>query len=450
MKEKIILLLFITISIVACEKDDHENPTGKMTVSLSGSEFNGYSIYYLVYDNETLDAETNKPNGNIVGYGLMTDFNDNSTISVTNEFNDNQAKEFEKGKYYLLGVVDRNDNFLESNQPDDIDAYTDLLEVEILENENSISLTESDFNFPAMTGVWNTIGSFTTMDLHSIDGIDNDIYVVGGHIKDAENTKCVYHFNGSEWNELTGYDVNNPFVNVHYVSTDNIYMTTCGGKLIHYNGTSFSTLASFSTGNQDMAYHLGFKYVSDNEIYLGGYSSIIYKWDGTDLVTVFDNSLNDSENMFRKIRSIGGTIYAMTTGGKFYKKESDSDNWSLYFSITELENPENGSLNDFWGENSSEIFTCGLLGQIYKWDGSEYSLQPEILNLDWDAFYGEDKSELYIMGYKIYKYDQNQNTWLIENFANEDLWVGWCHNMLITPNGTKYAVGGNGLILNCE
>ena len=320
----------------------------------------------------------------------------------------------------------------------------------IIDTVNSKSLTELNFNVPTLTGVWNSMGSFTTMDLHSIDGADNDIYAVGGHIRDAENTKCVYHFNGREWTELTGYDANSPFVNVHYVSSDNIYMTTCRGKLIHYNGTSFSTLGSFSTGEQDMAYHLGFHYVSDNEIYLGGYSSIIYKWDGSDISSVFDNSVNDNENMIRKIRNIGGYIYAMTTGGKFYKKESDNDNWTLYFGISELENPENGSLNDFWGENSSEVFTCGLMGKIYKWNGSDYSLQPEILNQDWDGFYGEDKSDLYIMGSMIYKFNQTQNTWVIENFASDDLWIGWCHDMLKAPNGTKYVVGGNGLILNCE
>lgn len=119
---------------------------GKLTVAIAdATNFNGHSIYYAIFDSDSVDPVTGVPTGNIVGQDKV-DIVDNSGYTVTGvSSSDPSDKVFDNGTYYFFGMVDMNDNAPSMGYlPDSGDKYGNFL-IAVIDGDATLTLTEGDF-----------------------------------------------------------------------------------------------------------------------------------------------------------------------------------------------------------------------------------------------------------------------------------------------------------------
>ena len=115
----------------------------------------------------------------------------------------------------------------------------------------------------------------TIMDFSFLDSKSG--WALGGKGK-------VFHYNGAGWSLQHSLDFSNQFGrSLRVYSADDIWIGSAGGDLVHWDGTNWTTF-------DGIQYIYGIDGVSSNDIWfvggLSGFWSIIYHWDGNQLISV--------------------------------------------------------------------------------------------------------------------------------------------------------------------
>lgn len=257
----------------------------------------------------------------------------------------------------------------------------------------------------------------TTEDLRSLEIIDeNNIWAVGGNGK-------IIHYDGSSWSESADMGTDE-IRGISVLSSDNIWACGLAGKIYHYNGTSWSE----HTDTGDHGWN-DIKMRSSNDGWVVGTEGRIYRYNGTSWSQVFVGwhelfsvFFIDDNNAWASGRN-GMMYYYNGTSWSHHSKIDWRHIYGLYFI----------DANNGWA--------VGQDGVIYKFNGTSWNLEIKTGSQDWYSVYLLDNSNGWVVGNgNIYKY--NSGTW--ENYLNIGSYILYKIKMIDENNG--WTVGSSGQI----
>ena len=213
----------------------------------------------------------------------------------------------------------------------------------------------------------------TVQDLWGISS--NDVYAVcsGGKI---------YHFDGSSWSEMNSSTTQN-LMAIWGKSAADIYAVG-NGVIIHYDGFNWSEMQQ--NLNQNLTHVTG----TNNEIFAASYYGI-YKNNGINWSeTTMDNFWKDFVNSSYipaelKVMSDGRIIGANSS----YFIQYSGTVWTFENTGISL------TVKDIWSDGT-EIFIAGNDGKIVHYDGASWAQLTTGTTLDFYGIWGTRKNNLYI------------------------------------------------------
>ena len=180
----------------------------------------------------------------------------------------------------------------------------------------------------------------------------NDVYAVG-------EGGTILHYDGSSWTAMAS-NTNDNLNGVWGSSANDVYAVGLKGTILHYNGQSWSKIDS------DVSHTLWDVWGSSgNDIFVVGSVGVILHYDGN----TWSEMMNEPTYYFLSVwGSSASSVYASDYNGKIL--HYDGVVW------TEMQsNLQADETKDFWGTSGSDVYVVGGMfeGSISRFDGNSWS-----------------------------------------------------------------------------
>jgi len=221
---------------------------------------------------------------------------------------------------------------------------------------------------------------------NSILGFTNyDIWAVGN---------VIYHFDGISWNENRNQILNDniPYTSIWGTSSSNLYLGNAWGKIIHWDGTKASVLASFyGTSINDISglINEGFYVVGSKNTTNG--NNIVTFYNFSSFQNYSDVSLLNTSPLTVKVLTDN---FVLIGGNNLFTKNRSG--WNTI--------PINnyGTVNKVRGDNTNNIFAVGFFKEAYHFNGLDWHKYSEL-----SATHGVFNS-VFVSGQRVFIVGQNE------------------------------------------
>ncbi|MBN1343024.1 MAG: hypothetical protein JXQ73_10115 [Phycisphaerae bacterium] len=197
----------------------------------------------------------------------------------------------------------------------------------------------------------------------------NDVYAVG-------RSGTVLHYDGVEWSRMEGAPAWH-FSSVWGSAVNDIYVGSLHGGLVHYDGTGWATVweqddivsrvAALWGNSAEDVYALGqWEWVWCDHICYALSDNKVLHYNGTGWSTVVNDYGSLDPNRFRNVWSSGpdDVFVACSEGAVLHY---DGSTWTTMSTGTSTE------LDGLWGTGPNDVYVCGKYGSLLHYDGSSWS-----------------------------------------------------------------------------
>ena len=181
------------------------------------------------------------------------------------------------------------------------------------------------------------------IDFECVGVKSEDIWAVGSIAPSA-----ALRWNGSSWNRVATISTVSSQLVVWGTSTDDAWIGAIQGKILHWNGTSWSD----SPSNVSWNIFAGFSFSKDTAWAGGSYGAIL-RWDG---------------KIWREVRGIQSS------------------------------NPINQEIWSIWGSTEDEVWAVGQNGVFLRWNGTEWKLLQYKLGDGLTGVWGSSADDVWAVG----------------------------------------------------
>jgi hypothetical protein len=238
------------------------------------------------------------------------------------------------------------------------------------------------------TSVWGT----SAANVYSV--LYQGLYTSGG------SHGGVYHYDGvSNWSEvILNVSLNDPCLGIWGSGPGDIFVVGQSGMIKHFNGNSWSTMNSGTTGDLQ-----GIWGSSSNDVYAVGINSetgygMILRYDGNAW-----GQVTPSQTM--------GTLDSVwgSASNDVFAVGSDTAIWHYNGSNWAIMTPPppdpsggwgggTGSLCDVWGSGPSDVFAVGAAGRVYHYNGTTWERMNTGTLKTLRAVWGSSTANVYAVG----------------------------------------------------
>ena len=281
---------------------------------------------------------------------------------------------------------------------------------------DQLSLTSS-----LTTGTWSSVSSPVDDEgLNSISTVSpTDIWAVG------ESGKII-HYNGTSWSEFT--DVGSAeLYSIAMVSSTDGWAVGESGKIFHYDGTSWSQF--IDVGSQTL---YSISMFSASYGWAVGGNGEIYRYDGTTW-TSFTSPITQHLNAVQALSTTDAWIGA--DSGIFL--HFDGTSWSQ---ITDL---GGNNVESLFMVSASSGWAGGQNGEIYRYDGTSWSIFTDTGNEVWQSISLASSNDGWIFGTGGALRHWNGSAWSVYASSTSD----GLRDVVLLPDQSGWAVGDDGVIL---
>ena len=177
----------------------------------------------------------------------------------------------------------------------------------------------------------------------------SDVFTVG-------DFGTIVHFDGTSWSTMPS-GTTNTLNSIWGSSGSDVYAVGANGTIVHYDGTSWSPMAS-GTGS----YLNGVWGSSSSDVFVVGDGDTILHYDGTS----WNATPSGTTNNFYGVGGSGGSdVFAVGMNGTIL--HYDGTNWTAMTSGT------TNLLYGVWGSSAGDVFVVGASGTILHYDGTSWS-----------------------------------------------------------------------------
>ncbi len=235
----------------------------------------------------------------------------------------------------------------------------------------------------------------------------------------------ILHFNGTSWSTMTSPTVNN-LVGVWGSGPSDVFAVGGIGTICHYDGSSWSAMTS-PTGNN----LLGVWGSGPSDVFAVGGIGTICHYDGSSWSTMTSPTANTFWNVWGSGPS---DVFAVGLGGTIC--HYDGTSWSA------MTSPTANNLFGVWGSGPSDVFAVGVGGTICRYDGSSWSTMASPTGVYLYGVWGTSSNDVYVEGDEgtIFHYDGS--TWAaMPTPTTNNLYGIWGNSTDV------FVTGGNGTII---
>ncbi len=268
--------------------------------------------------------------------------------------------------------------------------------------------------------------------------------------------------------EVTG--VSEVLYGIGGTAEDNVYVGGTAGRLLHWNGSSFSRLQRMCTSRIN-----AIKAMSETSIWMCGANDSIFHYDGSSWTGYKGNT---GVNLYCLFVAAENDIWVAGDGG--WTSHFDGSTWSAEQIGTYI-------WRGLWGTGASSIYIAGFEEVVFWYDGNDWSqITSSGYNNNCQAAWGTADDNVYFAAWsKIFHYDGGLQMTLavdlsptryfgIWGSSKDDIFAVGNDGEIVHWNGTAwsymtsgtttdfrnvwgtgprdvFAIGGSGLILHyCE
>jgi len=267
----------------------------------------------------------------------------------------------------------------------------------------------------------------------------------------------VYYWDGSVWQMENPSPSNEALNDVEVVSGNLAYAVGKNGKVIKYDGFSWTNLGAGQAQAPDDELK-GVWSISSNEVWVVGKNAALSLWDSMNWL---DMSGKGEANVDKK----GELRDAWGDANNFYAVEKDGDIYNYQprpypngsWSKIELCNDDfDMDINDIWGDGSGTIYLSGQLkgkgkaksAAVFAYrEGPPATCDVEYPTTSADKLEGisGNGSTVYAVGKDGLVVDFSSGSWSESFIGGEDYKDVW-----VSSTGTPYYAGKNGVLTTCS
>ncbi len=246
------------------------------------------------------------------------------------------------------------------------------------------SLTPVAFSITTVTAgtiVWSSIPMDTLRGIWGTSA--NDVWAVGYHGK-------IVHYNGTSWSNVSS-GTTEPLVGVWGASASNVWAVGgYNGTILHYNGTSWSSV--LERGRPGIFFGVWGGSASDVWT-VGGVDSVLH-YNGT----AWSNFANATPTIFGIWGSSASDVwavgYAVNVGGTIIHYNGTT--WSSFPNGT---TPALSGLSGIWGSSASDVWATGDAGTILHYNGTSWSSVQSPTSQAFPSVWGSSAADVGAVGY---------------------------------------------------
>lgn len=213
--------------------------------------------------------------------------------------------------------------------------------------------TGKNFGYPTCNDLWGSSAS--------------DIYLACG----SWDKPKLYHYDGSEW-KLLDYGIKEAPTAIWGYGKDNVFIGTHYGKIIHYDGNSWTPFENPSSYNNGDVPFEAITGINPNKIFMT--QSVGLKYYDTDVP-------EGGSSCYLGIFFVETDLWATPEGGVFGVGQSGliyyfADKGYSYFYYPfcpEVDGNAVRALKDVWGSSPNDLFAVGVAGIIIHYDGNAWT-----------------------------------------------------------------------------
>ncbi|MDM8528045.1 FG-GAP-like repeat-containing protein [Anaerolineales bacterium HSG24] len=287
---------------------------------------------------------------------------------------------------------------------------------------------------PAQAGsglTWVSMSSGTGSNLQGVWGSSNtDVFAVG------DNGKII-HYDGTSWSSMTSLPATYHLNDVWGTANNNVFAVGDYGKIRHYNGSNWSTMSSGTTDNL-----YGVWGSASDDVYAVGYQYSIYGYNGSTWSQVSrDASFTDP------YQAVWGTSNddVFVVGSLNSTTHYNGNAWTGTSGCA-----SGNGLNGVWGNSSSSVFAVGYNGNICRYNKGSWSSMTSGTSEDFSSVWGSSGSNVFATTFNgAFEFNQvryyNGTSWVSDASkpaSFNDVWGSSATNVFVVGDGGKIYHGG--------
>jgi cysteine-rich repeat protein len=164
--------------------------------------------------------------------------------------------------------------------------------------------------------------------------------------------------------------------------SDDLFVVGLNGEIIHYDGTSWSTMNSNTIAGLKSVWG-----TSSGDLFTVGAGGVIVHYNGNNWSTMSSNVAVDLESVWG---SSSSNVFAVGVSGTIVRYEGST--WS------EMSTPTTSLLYSVWGSDATNIFAVGASGTIIKYDGNSWNTMTSSTTETLKSVWGFSHSDIYAVG----------------------------------------------------
>ena len=271
---------------------------------------------------------------------------------------------------------------------------------------------------------WRSMPSGTTVILDELWGSSgSNIFAVGRYGK-------ILRYNGSSWSTMTKVN-NEDLYGVWGNSSSDVFAVGWAGTILHYNGTSWSSMTSGTNSWLE-----GVWGSSGSNVFAVGYSGTIMRYNGSSWSSMTNPMSDPKPSLYAVWGSTGSNVFAVGYNGTILRYNGSS--WSTMTSGT------TSFLFNVWGASSTDVFAVGSGGTILHYNGSSWSSMASPTGNSLYGLWGSSVLDVFAVGTSGTILHYNGSFWRSMTSPT----TKWLKDVWGSSNSDVFAVGFDGTILH--
>jgi hypothetical protein len=227
----------------------------------------------------------------------------------------------------------------------------------------------------AVPAAWSAT-TYGANHLYSVWGTSaSDIFAVG-------NSGVILHFDGSSLSTMTS-GTTRYLRGVWGSSASDVFVVGTLGTIRHYDGVAWTSMDSGTTSDLH-----GIWGTSPSDVFAVGVGGIILHYDGS----TWSPMSSGSTNWLRAVWGTSGSdVFVVGNSGTIL--HYDGSAWTLVTSGT------SGNLCGIWGSSSSDVFVVGASGITLHYNGSAWAVMASGTTNTLYGVWGTSNSDVFAVGY---------------------------------------------------